>query len=205
MYIPSAMQMPSCQAAWDFIEQYSFGCLMSSELVGTHLPFILKREEGAFGTLYGHFARANPHWKTLDGQSVLVVFNGPHAYISPRWYAKGPAVPTWNYAAVHAKGSLSLLNAEQTLECVDELVSQHDPAVSENADLMPDTFKQKLLNGIVGFKVELTHLEGKWKLGQHRSRDDQAGVHRHLGESDSREAQALADYMTALNIGTGHE
>jgi len=203
MYIPSAMQMPSSQDAWDFIEQYNFGSLISSELVGTHLPFIIKRKEGALGTLYGHFARANPHWEGLEGQDVLIVFNGPHAYVSPRWYAKGPAVPTWNYAAVHSKGILSMLSAEQTLTCVEELVAQHDPAVSTNTELIPDTFKQKLLNGIVGFKVELTHLEGKWKLGQHRSRDDQVGVHRHLSESESREAQALADYMTALNIGTG--
>ena len=205
MYVPSAMQMPSNEAAWDFIDQFSFGSLISSELVGTHLPFILKREEGAFGTLYGHFARANPHWRSVEGQDVLVIFNGPHAYISPAWYAKGPAVPTWNYAAVHAYGTLDLLTAEQTLDCVEELVARHDPALSTYPDLMPETFKQKLLKGIVGFRIELIRLEGKWKLGQHRSRDDQAGVYSHLSDSESLEAQALARYMAALNIGTGHE
>lgn len=205
MYTPKTMQMPSTQAAWDFIDQFNFGALVSRSLEGTHLPFVLKREEGGLGTLYGHFARANPHWESIEHQDVLVIFSGPHAYISPQWYDTKPAVPTWNYAAVHAKGRVRLLDPEQTLAFVEGMVVQHDPAAANDQNLMPDDFKQKLLKAIVGFKIEVTHLEGKRKLGQQRSREDQIGVHRNLADSESLESRGLAEYMSLINVGTGHD
>lgn len=205
MYIPPVLKMPSDRTAQDFIDQYNFGVLVSSGLVGTHLPFVLKREEGAVGTLYGHFARANPHWQAVEGEDVLVIFTGPHAYISPTWYDKAPAVPTWNYAAVHAYGTLHLLTADQTLGCVEELVNTHEPAPAAHSEIITEALKQKLLKGIVGFRIELTRLEGKWKLGQNRTREDQSRVFNTLSESDSLEARALARYMSELDLGTGHD
>src|SRR3954469_15609634 len=107
MYIPAAFAERDLTKLHDFIEQHSFGLLVSQVdglPFASHLPFLLDRTAGPHGTLIGHMARANPQWRTLAGQMALVVFSGPHAYVSPTWYEAANTVPTWNYAAVHATG-----------------------------------------------------------------------------------------------------
>ncbi|MGL6251979.1 MAG: FMN-binding negative transcriptional regulator, partial [Billgrantia desiderata] len=105
MYVPPSMRLTREQA-WALVERYGFAVLVGADLQATHLPLTLERSEGELGSLYGHFARANPHWRALDGNRALAIFSGPHAYVSPSWYASRPAVPTWNYLAVHATGRL---------------------------------------------------------------------------------------------------
>src|SRR5262245_55708329 len=105
MYIPTAFAETDPGTLFGFIEAYSFGLLVSTHQGGpfaSHLPLLLEREAGPHGTLLGHMARANPQWHDLDGQEVLAVFSGPHAYVSPTWYESEQVVPTWNYVAVHA-------------------------------------------------------------------------------------------------------
>src|ERR1700677_1757380 len=102
MYIPTAFAESDPTKLHDFIEQHSFGLLVSQvdgQLFASHLPFLLERTTGSHGCLVGHMARANPQWKQITGQNSLVVFSGPHAYISPTWYESEQVVPTWNYAA----------------------------------------------------------------------------------------------------------
>jgi transcriptional regulator len=99
MYVPTAFAETDEDKLHQFIETYSFGLLVSThggEPFATHLPFILDRHAGSHGTLVGHMARANPHWHDLEGQMVLAIFSGPHAYISPTWYESENVVPTWN-------------------------------------------------------------------------------------------------------------
>jgi transcriptional regulator len=187
------------------INEFGFGIIISSTLTGTHLPFLLKENEGSFGTLYAHCARSNPHWKTLDDSEVLVIFNGPHSYISPRWYAQTPAVPTWNYAAVHVYGKVSLLTKEETLNAVNDTVNKYEPKLLTHQTVMTDEYTQRLLSGIVGFKVELTKIEGKQKLGQQKSKADQQGVYQALSDSTNLSDIELANYMNKVNLGTGSD
>lgn len=204
MYIPTNMQMSDQSTTHDFIDEFGFGVIVSSSLTGTHLPFILHRDEGNSGVLYSHCAKANPHWKELDNQEVLIIFSGPHSYISPGWYAQAPAVPTWNYTAVHAYGIASLLDDKQTLEAVEAVVNKYEPDLLVKKSIITDEYKEKMLLGIVGIKVELTSVEGKLKLGQQRKKEDQIGVYNALRQSGNPEDQALALYMKKINTGTGN-
>ena len=203
MYIPSKMKMKDLSSAHDFIDDFGFGVLVSNSLSGTHIPFILNREEGENGVLYSHCAKANPHWKELKNTEVLIIFSGPHGYISPSWYAESPAVPTWNYAAVHAYGLVSLLDDQQTLAAVEAVVRKYEPALLEKREIITDEYRDKLLAGIVGIKIELTRIDGKQKLGQLRKPEDQTGVYQALAQSGKPEDQALAQYMKKVNLGTG--
>lgn len=170
-------------------------------LQASHLPLLLEPGEGQFGTLYGHFARANPQWRDLaDGAEALVIFQGPEAYISPSWYqAKaehGKVVPTWNYIAVHAQGRAEVFeDAERLLQLVSRLSERHEAgraqpwAVSE----APRDYIDGMLRAIVGFALPIEHLQGKWKLGQNRSAADQAGVRAGLAASlDPRDRELAA-------------
>ena len=203
MYIPGNMKMDDLSTAHDFIDEFGFGVIVSDSLTGTHLPFVLHRDEGDNGVLYSHCAKANPHWKELDNKEVLIIFSGPHSYISPSWYAQSPAVPTWNYAAVHAYGVVSLLDDKQTLDAVEEVVGQYEPGLLLEKNIITDEFRDKMLPGIVGLKVELSHIEGKLKLGQLRKKEDQVGVYNALTQSGNPEDQVLAHYMKKINLGTG--
>ena len=203
MYIPSNVKMNDISSTHNFINEFGFGTIVSNSLTGTHLPFVLHQDEGEHGTLYSHCAKANPHWKELDGEDVLIIFSGPHSYISPSWYAQSPAVPTWNYASVHAYGKVSLLNDNQTLEAVEEVVHKYEPELLVTRDVITNEFRDKLLSGIVGFKVEISNIEGKLKLGQQRKIEDQIGVYNALKNSKDLDAQSLANYMEKQALGTG--
>lgn len=176
-------------------------------LLASHLPLLLEADEGAYGTLYGHFARANPQWRDLaDGSEALVIFQGPEAYISPSWYAAkaehGRVVPTWNYIAVHAYGRAELFDdAERLLSLVSRLSTLHEAerpqpwAVSD----APREYIDGMLRAIVGFAIPIQRLQGKWKLGQNRSQADQTGVRE--GLAASRDAR---DRELAAHIGNEH-
>ena len=202
LYCPKAMAFASTDAMYDFIEQHAFGCLVSQPFFCSHLPWLLKRQQGEQGVLYGHLARQNPHTTTLDGQQVLINFTGPHAYISPGWYQSKRAVPTWNYAAAHVQGKAQLLDAEETLAVLDEQVALYE---SEPAALakMPAQYREQLAQAIVGIRVPIEQLAGKLKLGQQRSAADQQGVFAALQQSSSPQAQALAALMASWQLGVG--
>lgn len=205
MFIPKNMLMNDLTEKHDFIEQFGFALLVSEDLEVTHLPMTLVTEEGSLGVLYAHMARANPHWRTLNKQKVKVVFNGPHAYISPSWYATGPAVPTWNYAAVHVSGQATSLDDVQTFQAVQALVNQYEPALLNNEALMPADYQHKLATAIVGFKIEIQQIEGKLKLGQHKSVADQQGTVTGLQSSQRSDSSALLAYMQQTGIGVGRQ
>ncbi|WP_289118348.1 FMN-binding negative transcriptional regulator [uncultured Idiomarina sp.] len=203
MYIPKNMEMTETGAISKFISDYGFGILVSPDLSGTHLPFIFEPEEGDLGCLYGHFGRSNPHWETIENQRVMVIFNGPHSYVSPSWYQSKPAVPTWNYAAVHCYGVVMLLNEEENEQAMNQLVAKYEPELLETTELMPPDYQARLRKGVVGFKVLVDDIHAKEKLGQHRKVDDQAGVFSALRESTHPDAVALSSYMKKRKLGTG--
>lgn len=171
-------------------------------LLASHLPLFLVPEEGEFGTLYGHFARANPHWRELIQGETLAIFQGPEAYVSPGWYPSkaehGKAVPTWNYIAVHARGQARLIeDAEGLLQLVSRLSQQHESgraqpwAVSD----APADYIDNLLRAIVGFALPIQRLEGQWKLSQNRNQADREGVHEGLAASQADGDRELARRM----------
>ncbi|WP_431024310.1 FMN-binding negative transcriptional regulator [Halomonas sp. H5] len=193
MYRPRDTRMPLDEAQ-DLIDAHGFAVLLDGRLQASHLPLVLARGEGELGTLYGHFARANPHWQALEGQRVLAIFQGPHAYVSPRWYAARPAVPTWNYVAVHASGLVERLDDDATQAAFDGLLAKYEPALLDDAAILSDDYRQRLLRGTVGFRIRLDDLQGKAKLGLNRSREDQAGVLAGLGDSPDPHARQLGRY-----------
>ncbi|ANS44774.1 FMN-binding negative transcriptional regulator [Serratia inhibens] len=203
MYTPKKMIMADSENIATFIAGNSFGLMVSPSLTATHLPFVFHPDEGTKGMLYGHVARANPHWKELEGQQVLVAFTGPHAYISPTWYQAQEAVPTWNYAAVHCYGTVEMLDAEETERAMQVLVNTFEPGLMEKRQLMPAEFVSKKRQAIVAFKIRLDDIQAKEKLGQHRSEDDQRGVLAALESSPRADNQQLADYMKTRRVGTG--
>ena len=207
MYLPSAFRQDDLAELHAQMQASPFALLTSAGAAGvqaSHLPLLLAPDEGEFGTLYGHFARANPHWRDLQGGAeALAVFSGPDAYISPGWYpAKaehGKVVPTWNYIAVHARGPVELIEEpERLLQIVSRLSDQHESgrerpwAVSD----APREYLDAMLRAIVGFALPIRRLEGKWKLGQNRSAADQAGVRDGLAASTSPGDRELAARMT---------
>src|ERR1700729_1397013 len=129
MYIPAAFAESDLAKLHDFIQTNSFGVLVSQvdgEPFASHLPFLLDRNSGPHGCLIGHMARANPQWQSAHGQSVLAIFPGPHAYISPTWYESENVVPTWNYVAVHVYGTFQVVEDHQeTVEIVRNYVAYY--------------------------------------------------------------------------------
>lgn len=197
MYIPKAFAVSERAVLDEFIASNSFATLVSTvngTPFATHLPLILERTQSAQGVLLGHVARANPHWRAFDGkQEALAIFHGPHAYISPSWYATSPAVPTWNYAVVHVYGIPRLVDDAAWLSnLVDRLVTIYEAGIPRPwPGLLPTEFKANLLKAIVGFVMDIKQVEGKFKLGQNRPLDDQLRVVRHLEASADPVAQAL--------------
>jgi transcriptional regulator len=203
MYVPTAYAETDPAKLHAFIEAHSFGLLVSAhggEPFATHLPFLLERDAGPHGRLVGHMARANPHWQGLDGRDVLTVFSGPHAYVSPSWYGSDGVVPTWNYVAVHAYGTLRLV--EEPNELARILVT----TVSTYERPMPnpwsvDTgsgFFQKMSRAVVGFRIDITRLEGKWKLNQNHPPERREGVIRALAGSSDQDAKEIARLMAEM-------
>lgn len=182
MFLPAPFKEDDLNTLHELIRNYNFAVLFSQTNgipYATHLPFMLDPARGKYGTLIAHMARANPHWKTLnENTEVLVVFQGPHAYISTSWYASEELVPTWNYAAVHAYGTPRLIHEpEALLPIVEELLNYHETPISGEQDLTPHTdVLLPQLKAIVGFEILIERIEGKFKFNQNRSIEDQQGV-----------------------------
>ncbi|MDX1966643.1 MAG: FMN-binding negative transcriptional regulator [Planctomycetaceae bacterium] len=202
MYLPAAFQETDLASMFDFIEEHSFGLLVSQgddQPFATHLPLLLERDSGPRGTLVSHMARANPHWRYADGQPVLVVFSGPHAYISPTWYAAEHVVPTWNYVAVHAYGVLEpILETDAILDIVSRTADRYEQSRQPSWQFESGTdFAAKLVQSIVGFRIELTRLEGKWKLSQNHSLERRRSVIAGLRAEGTPAAAEVAALMEA--------
>ncbi len=156
------------------------------------------KDEGEHGVIEGHFARANPHWQSLAGRETLVVFSGPHSYVSPALYAEPLSVPTWNYIAVHAYGTLELIEDDAGKDALLKgLIELHEPAYAEHWRDLPDGFRRTMLAGIVGFRIPIARIEGKFKLSQNRPEVDRRNVYaaHAAGTADQR---SLAIWMERL-------
>jgi transcriptional regulator len=197
MYIPKHFTINNEEDIYEFIEKNSFATLFSQhdgEPYATHLPLLLNKEEGF---LYGHFARQNEQWRDIVGQNVLVIFQGPHCYISPSWYETNQAVPTWNYVAIHVYGQLEFVEDEQEVfESLSDMVNKYEnPDSSYHLENVDENFIKGMSKGIVGFKININKIEGKAKLSQNHPAARQELIIEQLESSDDQNNVRIAQLM----------
>jgi transcriptional regulator len=202
VYVPTAFREENLSVLHEAIGRARLAQLITAGpagIVATPLPMLLSADEGEYGVLYGHMARANPHWQAQVEGEALAVFMGPDAYVTPSWYPgkqrDGKVVPTWNYVAVHAYGPVEFFDdAERLLALVTRLTDKHEQAREQPwavADA-PTAFVQAQLRGIMGIRLPITRLEGKRKMSQNRNEEDRAGVKVGLAASADPADQAVA-------------
>lgn len=201
MYIPAAFRESDTVRLHEFMQNNGFAVLTTygpQGLVASHLPLLLDPSQSPFGTLLGHFAKANE--QALEfGSEALAIFSGPHTYISPTWYEMPNTVPTWNYVAVHAYGVLTPVDDRNRLaEILQTMVNKYEGSRPVPWQFDPSTdFHQKMLDGIIGFQVEITRLEGKWKLNQNHPLERRQRVIKALLAAGGENERAIAQLMSA--------
>ena len=171
-----------------------FGLLVTHGKRGidaSHLPFVMMHDNDAL-VLAGHLAAGSPQCEDIDGGAALAVFSGPHAYISPSWYRTGPAVPTWDYAAVHVQGHLRRLEG-QALADLMRALSKDDPG-GFDMDALDPPFRDRMMAGIRGFTLRAERIEAQWKMSQNRGAADREGV---IAALRARGEHAVADLVAA--------
>jgi transcriptional regulator len=203
MYIPAAFRENQLEVLHAHIREHSFGTLVSlvdGELFATHQPFLLDESRGENGTLLGHMARANPHWRGFSsGVQSLVIFHGPHAYISPSWYVAEQSVPTWNYTVVHAYGTPSLVeDPRRVRELLERTVRtfEGDGPDAWTTARVAESYITSMARGIVAFELPIARLEGKRKLGQNRAAADVQGAAQALRAQADPLGLAVAELMS---------
>jgi len=196
MYSPPYNRVEDRAEALRFMRANNFCLLVTGaggELAGSHLPCLVEERDDRL-VLVMHMARANPQWQSFfPDEHVLAVFWGPHAYVSPRWYERSPAVPTWNYAAVHAYGPARVLEDAAKRNAVDRLVAAHDPQWLPTHQQLPAQYVSDMLANIVAFEIDVARIETRWKLSQNRGRREQERIAAELAKSGDSAERALAD------------
>ncbi|PJK29834.1 FMN-binding negative transcriptional regulator [Minwuia thermotolerans] len=203
MYTPAHFAVEDRAACHDIIEANEFGLLVTAAggaPEASHLPFVLDRGEGERGVLYAHMARANPQWRDFGEADALCIFAGPHAYVSPTWYpGDGPAVPTWNYTAVHCQGRPEIIDdAVERDRLMERLSARYEGSGPWSYGGLPEKFRSAMVKGIVPFRIPIARMEGKAKLSQNKSAADREALARGLVESGRPMEAEIAAAMRAI-------
>jgi len=195
MYSPPYNRVEDRRELLEFMRAHSFALLVTATggaPVASHLPVTVADGEGGL-VIHSHMAKNNPQWQEFFEDEVLVVFSGPHAYVSPRWYEEQERVPTWNYAAVHAYGKVKVTEDRKVKHAAQrELVAELDAQWLPKFDALPPDYVDGMLAGIVTFDVAVTRLETRWKLSQNRGRREQELIAAALDRSEDPSVRALA-------------
>jgi transcriptional regulator len=208
MYVPAPFREDRVAVLHEAIRKYGFGTLVTlgeAGLEASHLPLLLEPDPQPLGTVLGHLARANAQWERFTpGTEALAIFLGPNTYITPSWYPtkqqSGKVVPTWNYLAIHAYGTLSVYDDPGELRAhVSTMTDTHEAPRSAPWALSdaPERFVDQMLRAIVGFKLRITRLEGKWKMSQNRPAEDVSGVLEGLTREPGEAHEAVAEIVAA--------
>lgn len=205
MYIPEYHRIEDRALTLAFMQANPFAILVTNTENGffaTHVPVLAKDVSGNV-EITGHMARANDHWKCLEqGGESLIIFHGPHAYISPTLYEARESVPTWNYAAVHAYGSAKTLHDEAELApLLEDIIAHFDAPYLQQWASLSQEYRSRMMRHIVGFEIKATRLETKFKLSQNRSRSDQESVIQSLARSQDSTAAEVGRLMRARGLG----
>lgn len=198
MYIPPYYKEEDQDKLLAFMQVHNFATLISSSEnmpIGTHLPFLIeKRGEKLF--LVSHMAKANPQWQTFGQNELLTIFQGPHAYISPTHYEKQQNVPTWNYVSVHAYGKARIIETEKELiDLMERTIEQFEKEFYKQWKELAPAYVNGMLRAIVGFEIEITKLEGKYKLSQNKTKNEQQNIVSTLEKSEETEKKEVAAEM----------
>jgi transcriptional regulator len=195
MYSPPYNRLEERAELIAFMRANSFALLVTGTggaLHGSHLPVMIEESDGSV-VIDTHMAKNNPQWKEFFDEEVMVVFSGPHAYVSPRWYEEKERVPTWNYAAVHAYGVPQLVTERAAKHASQRrLVASMDPQWLPKFDELREEYVSAMLEGIVNLRITVTRLETRWKLSQNRSRREQELIAEQLERSSDSTERALA-------------
>ena len=194
MYSPPYNRIEDHAELVSFMRSHPFCLLVTGaggDLAASHLPCLVQ-ERGKRFVLEMHMARANPQWQSFFDDDVLVVFSGPHAYVSPRWYERAPAVPTWNYAAAHAYGKPRVIGERDAKHASQRrLVEALDPQWLPAFDALARDYIDQMLDNVVNFEIDVTRLETRWKLSQNRDRREQELIIARLDEAGEDALAAL--------------
>lgn len=201
MYVPTHFDETDPDLLLEVMRKYNFATLVSlvdGEHFATHVPVLARHVDGII-EISGHVARANPHWRALQASpQALMMFQGPHTYISPTLYAGRNRVPTWNYIAVHASGSVRVDESDAgKLATLQHLITHHEPGYRQQFTELEPGLRDGLLRSIVGFSMRVEKLQGKFKLGQHRLAEDAPGMQA-WHEAGGEDTQAIAAWMKRL-------
>ncbi|MGB3532050.1 MAG: FMN-binding negative transcriptional regulator [Microcoleaceae cyanobacterium] len=201
MYIPPAFKEEDIEKLVAFMRTNSFATLISVKEgvpMASHIPLVVTLQDNIV-KLTGHLAKLNPQWQSFGEYESLAVFTGPHAYISPSAYEKQENVPTWNYIAVHAYGMPEMITLQNSPESMDQMIDQMLDTYSSDYKSqwqgLSERYREGMMDGIVGFEMTVTRLQGKYKLSQNRSDRDQVNVAHGLSKSDDPQTQAIAQAM----------
>jgi transcriptional regulator len=188
MYVPKHFLIEDPAWIRAFMDEHRFATLVTvfdGEPFATHIPILYETGPEPYGKLLGHVARANPHWRSFETSRQLAIFTGPHAYVSPTWYrASGPAVPTWNYTAVHAYGKARILEEPAAVRgLLSRLTEREERAFSErySVDTLDAEYVEHMMRQIVAFEIPLVRIEAKAKLNQNRPSEERRRVADVLG------------------------
>ena len=195
MYSPPYNRIENLREIADFMRANSFAVVVTGTggtLHASHLPVTVEEKDGKL-FVHSHMAKNNPQWKEFFDDEVMVVFAGPHAYVSPRWYEDKERVPTWNYAAVHAYG-VPQMNSDKRVKAQSQrrLIESLDPQWLPKHDALRQEYVEMMLDGIVNFSIPVSRLETRWKLSQNRGRREMESIAAELEKSDDCSARSLA-------------
>ncbi len=197
MYIPKYYREEDHETILAFLRQNNFAVLVSfdgEKPVATHIPVEVVADMSGELTIYGHMSRANPQWKTFGEQKVLLIFQGAHSYISPRWY-NHINVPTWNYMMIHVYGRVRLLQDDELLAFLSRLVHAYEKNTSYSLEGLSQDFVQKEIKGVVGFAIEVTRIDAGYKLSQNRNDEDHENIVQELDKRGDVDSARVASAM----------
>ena len=198
MYTPKLYREEDRSRILEFMQKNDFVtlvCYDGQSPVASHL-LVEVVEEGEKLVINGHMSRANPLWKTfVNNPEVLVIFQGPHTYISPTWY-NHVNVPTWNYQAVHVYGRPQLVTQyEEAYQLLKRLIDRHESTGHYKMESLPQEFVEKEIKGIMAFRITVTRVEANYKLSQNRNDEDYRSIVSHLEEREDELSQGVAEAM----------
>ncbi len=202
MYIPDHYLTTNHTEIINLMKRYNFGIMVTVKdnfQSATHLPFVICETKENI-TLLSHMAKGNKQWEEIMENHILVIFNGPHAYISPTHYESTLNVPTWNYITVHAYGDGKIISEpNQSLEIMEKMITTHERDYLEQWGNLPINYKEKMLNAIVTFEITVTKLEAKKKLSQNKSENEIKHIIKTFEESANSQENELAIFMKKAN------
>jgi transcriptional regulator len=207
LYIPGLYREEDHQEILEFLKQHNFPAIVSfdgQKPIATHAPVEVAEGENGEITIYAHISRANPQWKTFGEGEILLIFQGAHTYISPRWY-NHVNVPTWNYMIVHVYGTVRLVQGDELFALLSRLVHNHEVNTGYRLETLPPDFVQKEIKGIVGFAIAVTRLEAGYKLSQNRNDQDHANIVRELDQRKDQDSLKIAVAMRAKRKNSNHQ